>query len=237
MFAVAVQFISKPRPVLDFSSKKGCFWYCFEKSQNGLAWPKMVFLLILANNQWFSDTSDVLANSRLTSVELVCAYVFKEPSKKLFVRTNYCLYLVFQLRSIEIDQDQFLSRNTAAGLPKNQFVASQGHPRNIWDLHIRAINEAHPTVQGETCWGIFYLLFKNNSPKRDDRKIVPRRDLFVLSLEFVVCSPLSLTANVLLVRPHMMCCENIILTPPAGCSLKPLAGYSVDSYCLNRNAV
>ena len=37
------------------------------------------------------------------------------------------------------------------------------------------------------------------------------------------------------VRSH--CRENIILTHPARCSLKPLSGYSVDNYCFNRNAV
>ena len=33
------------------------------------------------------------------------------------------------------------------------------------------------------------------------------------------------------------CCENIILTHPDGCPLKPLAGCNVDNYCLNRNDV
>ena len=90
--------IPKPRPVLDFSSKKSGVVYFdfFEKSKNELVWPKMMFLVILAKIRWFSDNSDTLANSRLKSVELVCAYEFKELLKKLSVRTSYRLYLVFQ---------------------------------------------------------------------------------------------------------------------------------------------
>ena len=63
---------SKTRPVLDLSSKKLFFFNFPEKLKTELARPKMVFLAILAKNRLFSDNSDTLANSRITSVKLVC---------------------------------------------------------------------------------------------------------------------------------------------------------------------
>ena len=57
--------------------------------------------------------------------------------------------LVFRSISIDTkfdDRDQFFSKNTAAGLPKNYFAARLRHLRNTRDLRIRAFNEAHPTV-------------------------------------------------------------------------------------------
>ena len=73
--------ISKPRLVWGFSSKnQGSI---FSKSESELVWPQMMFLAILAKNRWFSDNSDMLANSRLTSVELFVPGVKK--IKKLFV--------------------------------------------------------------------------------------------------------------------------------------------------------
>ena len=77
-----------------------------------------MFLASLAKIRWFSDHSEILAKSRLTSIELVCAYEFKEHFKKTFNPTSYCLYLVFNSRSIEIDRDQFSSKNTEAWFSK-----------------------------------------------------------------------------------------------------------------------
>ena len=60
--------ISKPRSVLGFSSKKSRVVYFFEKSKNEIVRPKMVFLVILAKIRSFSDNSDIIANSHLTSI-------------------------------------------------------------------------------------------------------------------------------------------------------------------------
>ena len=53
--------ISKPRPVLGFSSNKSgvVFCYFFEKSKNELVRPKMMFLAILAKIWWSPDNSDM----------------------------------------------------------------------------------------------------------------------------------------------------------------------------------
>ena len=45
-----------------------------------------------------SSISDTLANLRPMSVELLCAYEFRELFKNLSVCTSYRLYLVFQSR-------------------------------------------------------------------------------------------------------------------------------------------
>ena len=135
---------SKPRPVFDFSSKnQGSFFNFFKKWKNELVRPKMMFLAILARIWSFSDNSDTLANSRLTNIELVCAYESKEFSKKLFVRTSCRLYLVFQSRSIKIN---FQEKTQQLGFLKNQFAARLRRLRSTWDIHIRAFDEAHPTV-------------------------------------------------------------------------------------------
>ena len=83
-----------------------------------------VVLAILSKHRWFSDNSNTLANTHITCVKLVCAYEFKvgETFQKLLFRTNFSLYLVFWLTSIHT----FLSRNTAAGLPKNDLPQDQG---------------------------------------------------------------------------------------------------------------
>ena len=59
---------SKTRPVLDLSSKKLFFFNFPEKLKTELARPKMVFLAILAKNQWFSDNNDMQSNSCHTIV-------------------------------------------------------------------------------------------------------------------------------------------------------------------------
>ena len=61
--------ISKPGPVLGFSSKKsGVIFIFFEKLKNELVRPKKVFLAILAKIRSFSDNHDTIANSRFASV-------------------------------------------------------------------------------------------------------------------------------------------------------------------------
>ena len=58
--------------------------------------------------------------------------------------------LVFQSISIDTNfdkRDRFLSKNTAAGLPKKN-AARRKHFRISWDIRIRAFDEAHPTVWG-----------------------------------------------------------------------------------------
>ena len=69
--------------------------------------------------------SDMLANLNLTSVELVCAYEFKELFKKLFIRTSYCLYLIFRSRLI-------IEQNTAAKLPKKSICRkTKAHQKHL----------------------------------------------------------------------------------------------------------
>ena len=111
--------ISKPRPVLDFSSKKsGVVFYLFEKSKNELARPKMVFLAILAKIRLFSNNSDTIAKSRLTSEIPVCAFEFSNFLQKSFVCTSYSLYFSLSIDTNFDERDQFSSKKTATGLPK-----------------------------------------------------------------------------------------------------------------------
>ena len=49
------------------------FWFYFEKSKNELVWQFLMFLEFVAKIPWFSDNSNRLANSRITSVKLTCA--------------------------------------------------------------------------------------------------------------------------------------------------------------------
>ena len=51
------------------------FWFFFKKTQNELVWPFLMFLAVLAKIRWFSNIGDMLANSRITSVELIFAYI------------------------------------------------------------------------------------------------------------------------------------------------------------------
>ena len=53
---------------------QGMYTGFFEQSQNELVWPFLMFLAVLVKIRWFSDIGDTLANSRVTSVELVCVY-------------------------------------------------------------------------------------------------------------------------------------------------------------------
>ena len=83
------------------------FWIFFEKSQNDLVWPFLMFLAVLTKKRRFSNIGDTLANSRITRVlrTSLCLRVI-ELLKKPFVRTSHRLYLGPQSRSIEINRDQ-----------------------------------------------------------------------------------------------------------------------------------
>ena len=74
IFSVAVWFQNQDQNEDQFSIPcqrlHGSFYNVFEKSKNELVWPKMMFSVILLKIWWFSDNSDTLANSCLTSVEL-----------------------------------------------------------------------------------------------------------------------------------------------------------------------
>ena len=59
----------KTKTSFGFLIKKSEFlFYFFEKSKSELVRPKMVFLVILAKIRSFSDNSDIIPNSSLTSV-------------------------------------------------------------------------------------------------------------------------------------------------------------------------
>ena len=93
--------ISKPRPLFDFSSKTTWVFFFWKIKK----WACLVKNDVFGN---FSKTlmvlSNILANSCLTNVDLVCVYALKELFKKLFIRTSYRLYLLSI--SIEINRDE-----------------------------------------------------------------------------------------------------------------------------------
>ena len=62
-----------------------------------------------------------VANSRLTSIQPVRAFEFLNFLQKSFVRASYRLSFSISMDLIDTkfdERDQFLSKNTAAGLPK-----------------------------------------------------------------------------------------------------------------------
>ena len=182
--------ILKPRPALDFSSKKsGVDFLFFWKIQNELIWPKMVFLVIFWKIWWFFDNSDTLSSEfafydRRTSF----AYEFKGLFKKLFVRTSYWLYLVFRSRSIEVN---FWAETQQLGFLKNEFVARLRHLRSIWDLCIRAFDKAHPTVRAPSTIIIIWEVIVQKHPQKNRAwhpalLDAPRWELFIRIFKSVV---------------------------------------------------
>ena len=123
--------ISKLRLVLDSSAQttRGMYFECFRKISK---WSRLAVFDVFGN---FSENSMILRYWRHVSK---CAYYKRRTSfglrviellKKLLVRTSYRLYLGLQSRSIEINRDQFLSKNTAAGLPKKIICRKTGAPQ------------------------------------------------------------------------------------------------------------
>ena len=122
--------ISKPRPVLD-SSSKTTQAMCFRFSKNqkmssfGKKWcfgdfASRIDLLreyrVLAIT---SNTNVKLNCASNTNVKLNCVYEFKGFFQKSFVWTGFCLYLVFQSIPINIDRNDFQAETQKLGFLKN----------------------------------------------------------------------------------------------------------------------
>ena len=90
-------------------------------------------------------------------------YEFKELCNKLINCTSYRVYLVLQSISIEINQDRFLSKNTAAGLPKKPICcetkAPQKHLRHPYQRFRRGASSCAWSQAPFSLFGKF--LFKN----------------------------------------------------------------------------